>query len=917
MSTCSWNDSPSDQNPPIAYRAASPAQTVIPQGTGRHSGSYFDAAGPWVPHLGHSFVGLKGGRSAHDQEHAFTTSSSDISANLLESAKLGQQFRQNYSEGLLGRSKREITSSVTGLYTIPVPEDVDPHLISVRSPSVNPLKAAKFIPASSSTPSVSSTSQISSNSKKREFAREIFDQHGIRRPPGWFSDDEDLSLTGDRTAGHRRFCRICHVCSSRTWSQTHCLSCKHRLCAQCVCEAPKRSGEAHADFSYDLSRADRLDEARSIQPAISTPRPKQVAQEISVPYITIGDGQLAHHITHAHHQENNGAELRADISRTRLTRLVKQNSFIIADKVAGGPAVESHIAKRSTSQQSHYHECSQQHPDDSDHKILSTKFECDDPMCRATHDGHHPYRHSITCALHRSEEAEKCRGSHKLLASDNASVSRLPNPLSNKDAPRPSGHAMQRHHSTGLYHHDDIEHFDNGARYRIHELSTSHENQSVGEAKTSASSTMPVSKSRVEPSETYMVAGQSQGSKSFETKQAVHSNPTYHHGHETIGNYPVSGGEVVNRKSGPVVPRDIKDTAQTKRFIPKGRVLSPPPWLKQPSKEVGDVRSILRPIITKSHGNIQESQMTKSREKVRHPKSPAYKSRSVRDLFNISTTSSQDLIRTSAPSPLTALHITQHQRPDSWLDHSSEHVHSRASHKLFTHMAGTSRATSHRGHSPVEDQKAPSHYGRRPTHLQVENTSYSRDTYLSPSSAHSVAHHSHPSTKGSSHASSSVNVHSWDETVCPESRYSDIQDNTHNTRDNERPPSSSMGRISHSPLQPRQILINVDESTTSGDHTSALASDFEIHRPSPIVPPNHDCNWKDRYLALAAEIRLLKAELATRASLAIRDADYTEEGGGSLANDDDDLGIESVTIIIHLRGRDDLVINTDLTQEPD
>lgn len=70
-------------------------------------------------------------------------------------------------------------------------------------------------------------------------------------------------------------------------------------------------------------------------------------------------------------------------------------------------------------------------------------------------------------------------------------------------------------------------------------------------------------------------------------------------------------------------------------------------------------------------------------------------------------------------------------------------------------------------------------------------------------------------------------------------------------------------------------------------------------------------------MALAAEIRLLKAELSTRASLAIRNADYTGEGGENGVNDDDDLGIEGVTIIMHLRGRDDLVINTDLTRDPD
>ncbi|KAI1410178.1 hypothetical protein F5Y13DRAFT_202535 [Hypoxylon sp. FL1857] len=856
------DDPPSSRDSPIAYRPATPAQV------GRHSGSYFDAAGPWIPHLGHSFIGLKGGRSAHDQEHAFTIGS-NLTENPLGSARLDQQFQPNYYKGLFGKPKRGIT----------MPEDIDSNLISVHAPSVNPLNTANFIPVTSSTPSVSSVSQISSEAKQREFARGIFDQHGIRRPPGWFSDDEDLSLLGDRTAGHRRFRRICHVCSSQTWSRTHCPSCKHQLCAKCVCEVPESSEGAHAGFLHNPNHAARLGETRSIRPGIGTPRPGQLAQKIWESSITNDDGQSTGHTTRPHHQGKNDAGLQPEISgsekrtqqpsgaatsplsgrsdtlRDRPTRLVKQNSFIIADEQAREPIPESRIVEQSDIQESHYHKCPQRYTDDSCHEISSTKVECDDPMCRATHDGHHPYRHSITCALHRTEEADQCRGSDEgLIASDNASVARLPNPLSNRDTSQSFDHIIHRHYSTVFHHHVEG-HLDSGTDHGSHELYTKHEIKSNDEARAPTATTLA-------SPETSAIVGQGRKSKSLETKHVAHSSRRYEHSHGTMGGYAVDRGEAINRNPSSAIIRELGDTTQNKRPIPRGLVLSPPPWLKTPSKDAGDARSRLRRVVAETHGNVQGSRAASLRERVRHPKSPAY-----------DRESQFHLIRTSAPSPLTALHITQHQRPGSWLHHSSEHVYLRASRKLSTHSARTLSA-SQCDHSPAVHREAPSHHRRRSAHLQ-------------------------------------------DETVRPESRYTDNQENAHAISENERYPSSSMGRISHSPLQPRQILINVDESTTSERHTPALASDFEIHRPSPIVPPNHDCNWKDRYLALAAEIRLLKAELSTRASLAIRDDNYTREAGEDIANHDDDLGIEGVTIIMHLRGRDDLVINTDLTQEPD
>ncbi|KAK7743740.1 hypothetical protein SLS62_010432 [Diatrype stigma] len=130
---------------------------------------------------------------------------------------------------------------------------------------------------------------------------------------------------------------------------------------------------------------------------------------------------------------------------------------------------------------------------------------------------------------------------------------------------------------------------------------------------------------------------------------------------------------------------------------------------------------------------------------------------------------------------------------------------------------------------------------------------------------------------------------------------------------------------------------------------------LELHHPDPILPSNHSCSWKDRYLALASETRMLKAEVSARADVmgeevpqfafaSISEAAATrgsEDGGEGKSHhhhrhhhhhkqqqqedgegereegcyyDDDDIGLEGVTIVMHMRDKDDLIIDTDLTQ---
>lgn len=91
---------------------------------------------------------------------------------------------------------------------------------------------------------------------------------------------------------------------------------------------------------------------------------------------------------------------------------------------------------------------------------------------------------------------------------------------------------------------------------------------------------------------------------------------------------------------------------------------------------------------------------------------------------------------------------------------------------------------------------------------------------------------------------------------------------------------------------------------------------------SPVneSPARHSCGWKDRFMDLSAEVDHLRTELASHAGTSSDTNTDTNTARGIATQttprqskqNDSDTGIEGITIVIHLRGKDDLVINTDL-----
>ena len=122
-------------------------------------------------------------------------------------------------------------------------------------PPETPTDGRAFVESSSRCTRSSILSESSGSEARRESARELFDQYGIVRPPGWLSDEgDDAGASRDGNASPREKCRICHMCSGRVWSSRYCSACGHRLCNRCLCEVPGNAPKLHEDFTHHPER---------------------------------------------------------------------------------------------------------------------------------------------------------------------------------------------------------------------------------------------------------------------------------------------------------------------------------------------------------------------------------------------------------------------------------------------------------------------------------------------------------------------------------------------------------------------------------------------------------------------------------------------------------------------------------------
>ena len=93
----------------------------------------------------------------------------------------------------------------------------------------------------------------------------------------------------------------------------------------------------------------------------------------------------------------------------------------------------------------------------------------------------------------------------------------------------------------------------------------------------------------------------------------------------------------------------------------------------------------------------------------------------------------------------------------------------------------------------------------------------------------------------------------------------------------------------------------------------------DAEAPDMAKNDSHNCAWRDRYMDLNTELEKWKNEVISYDL----EQDQAEGGEFTARNKEDtadatemrsadEVGIEGLTIVVHMRYRDDLVINTDL-----
>lgn len=282
--------------------------------------------------------------------------------------------------------------------------------------------------ASFSDASLTTGSTPANATARRQDALEIFDHFGISRPAGWLS--EDGSGTAESLPTVRpQLQRICHACGEVLRDRKYCPHCGHDACVKCTTEVPDAQANSYATgtthhLHHIIERSSKHshhtdaaedDKSNSPQSVIhvahgheTTPRkrslegPRTEFFELS-PEIPSSSPRTSK----GSPQDNLLSRIRRQADPIGSSTAVKNSPFLVADRALKGNVTEAQPTMRTVTAEGsphlgspHFSDCvSRRHGGKSSHGSPSSG-KCSDPGCRATHAGHHPFRHSISCGSH-------------------------------------------------------------------------------------------------------------------------------------------------------------------------------------------------------------------------------------------------------------------------------------------------------------------------------------------------------------------------------------------------------------------------------------------------------------------------------------------------------------------------------------
>lgn len=120
----------------------------------------------------------------------------------------------------------------------------------------------------------------------------------------------------------------------------------------------------------------------------------------------------------------------------------------------------------------------------------------------------------------------------------------------------------------------------------------------------------------------------------------------------------------------------------------------------------------------------------------------------------------------------------------------------------------------------------------------------------------------------------------------------------------------------------RELRTHTNRSSqlnrSSCEQTEVIAKHYG---PRPSRSSDHACIWRARYMDLSSEVEHMKSDMSShdegsREVMAPRPSNHDVGVGDAMAQHHcEGLGLQGLTIVMHMKDKDDLVINTDLTRE--
>lgn len=776
---------------------------------------------------------------------------------------------------------------------------------------------------------------------------DIFEQYGIPRPEGWLSEEDSGTAEPPEDTRIKTF-QVCHSCGAPLSSQRYCIHCGHDSCLKCTGNALDEGSEREHGHSlehhqeqhttkhcskestHDAAEAEQS-HVHTTQVTVRTTRLREASRFTSgqetprTPHWVERTSRRRFRTT----QNAPRPTLKKTIAApTAVSSSVKNNPFYMADMEAKAHAPEPTTTSRTVQAQQaiRLSDCVPHRPMLISSSDNDAEEKCSDPGCRATHAGHRPVRHSIECAARRSLKGQTTED-NELEVIDMDEEQEPQRPMNS-----PLHSALEKkidqlyHHAEDLHHSQHImEHLAAGAR----QLERSADAQRKGAGRKDARAQMT--------DHDLDIPSRSPGDHQLSQDEVTSvGEETFEHSLSTDVKAPEAAKEHT-LTADPAVERDLSprshlllDDVRTKvAHLLKAHSISQDRVIEAKGQPIGRLRQSF-PFVKTTAGTkpvlLGKPLPLGLGEQKRVSKTCASQERKA-----ASPAKEQGLVadtHTSVHAAHTALSSRRgpRQMPPHIEDPEQEVVEANGISSWRKQLRKVTKSEDvNRGRQltpPVVKWRRSLSRIRRTPNSEAEKKDNCLFCYPSRSpspkpgegaaqlAGQAQSRETHDATHGIAVESSTprLRVMEVEQSLARKSAEDLLEESRHRTQQDV--------------VATRELKSVKHCKTTSHSSYEETQTVTEIHNPKPVIPYNHVCAWRTRYMDLSTEVDQLKSEASFQDTVdqatgqqqqqQQRDQGVDVGVGTSFSHKCPDIDIEGLTIVMHMRGKDDLVINTKL-----